>query len=402
MSVVEPGSPGASLIQRVQDILLRPKPTWDQIDAEPATIADLYKSYVVPLAAIPAVCTAIGSSLLGTTVLGVTMKTPIVTAIVTGIVGFVLGLVMVYVTALIINFLAPNFGGTSNKVQAFKVVAYSNTATWVAGLFGLVPAAAPLILLAALYGLYLMYLGLPKLMKTVEDRAVPYIAVSVIVSFVIFLVVGGISASIAGATMGLGALGRMAGSEVSGKINTPGGSVDLGKLQAASKQLEAAAKQMESGKAADGSAVTPTDPEVLKAYLPASVAGFTRGEVSSGSGGVGGVDSSNVEAKYSRGEARLDLTITDLGAAGALGALAGAFNIRSSKEEGGKYEKIGRVDGRMTEESFDSNSKHGEYSVLAGDRFMIHAVGDNVSVDDLKAAVAAVNPERVEQLAKAG
>ena len=36
MSVVEPGSTGAGLIGRVKDILLRPGPTWDAIDAEPA------------------------------------------------------------------------------------------------------------------------------------------------------------------------------------------------------------------------------------------------------------------------------------------------------------------------------------------------------------------------------
>jgi len=82
--------------------------------------------------------------------------------------------------------------------------------------------------------------------------------------------------------------------------------------------------------------------------------------------------------------------------------MAGAFNVSSTKESNGHYEKMGKVDGRMTSESYDSGSKHGEYSVLAGDRFMIAAQGTNVSMDELKAAVAAVNPGRLEGLAKKG
>jgi hypothetical protein len=178
--------------------------------------------------------------------------------------------------------------------------------------------------------------------------------------------------------------------------------MDLGKLEAATKQMEAAAKQMESGAGPDGRTVVATDPELLKAYLPAGISGFARGDVSSGSGGVGGMQGSNAEAEYTRGDARMKLTITDLGAAGAFGAMANAFNVRSSKETADGYEKVGKVDGRMTTESFNKTSKHGEYSVLAGDRFMIQAEGDNVTMDELKAAVGAVDPRRVETLAKNG
>ena len=54
MSVVEPGAAGSGLVARVKSILLQPKPTWEVIDGEPSTISSIYKSYVIPLAAIPA------------------------------------------------------------------------------------------------------------------------------------------------------------------------------------------------------------------------------------------------------------------------------------------------------------------------------------------------------------
>ena len=38
MSSVEPGSTGASIVARAKELLLRPVPTWDVIQAEDATI----------------------------------------------------------------------------------------------------------------------------------------------------------------------------------------------------------------------------------------------------------------------------------------------------------------------------------------------------------------------------
>ena len=53
--------------------------------------------------------------------------------------AFLLSLVMVFVLALIVNALAPTFGGTKNQVQALKLVAYGCTAGFLGGIFGLIP-----------------------------------------------------------------------------------------------------------------------------------------------------------------------------------------------------------------------------------------------------------------------
>ena len=60
MSAVEPGSATSGLVERVKSILLRPAPTWDVIDVEPATTSGLFKNYAMILAAIPAICGLIG------------------------------------------------------------------------------------------------------------------------------------------------------------------------------------------------------------------------------------------------------------------------------------------------------------------------------------------------------
>lgn len=391
MSVVEPGSTGANLVERVKAILLQPKATWEVIDAEPATIAGIYRSYAIPLAAIPAVCGLIGALVFGYGFLGVTYRPNPIAAIVQALVQYGLSLGFLYVMALIIDGLAPNFGGTKDQVQAFKVAAYSWTAGWIGGIFYLLPALAPLSILAGLYGLYLLYLGLPKLMKVAEDKAVAYIALVIVVAVVIGIVIGAVVGGVS--HMGRPSLMGDAG-HVSGTIKTPTGSLDVAKLEAASKQLAEAQSQAQSGK------VKLTDPEVLKAYLPGAVAGYARTDVSSESSAAGGMGASNAEGTYQKGEASLRLGVTDMGATGAIAGLAGAFNVQGSKEANGRYEKVGKVNGRMTTESYDRGAKHGEYSVMVADRFMVHAEGDNVGIDELKAAVGSVDMGRLEGLAK--
>ena len=76
-------------------------------------------------------------------------------------------------------------------MQALKVAAYSSTAAWLAGIFILIPALGFLQILG-LYSLYLLYLGLPRLMKTPEDKALVYTAIVIVAAFVIFAVIGAV------------------------------------------------------------------------------------------------------------------------------------------------------------------------------------------------------------------
>lgn len=387
MSVVEPGSAGAGLVQRVKDILLKPAATWDVIDGERPTVGSLYTGYIMPLAAIPAIAQVIGMTVFGAGAFGIVVKWSPVTAVVQGLLMYVLSLAMVYVLALIIDGLAPSFGGTKDQNQALKVAAYSYTAGWVAGVFSIFPALS-ILGLVGLYSLFLLYVGLPKLMKAPQDKALPYTGVVILVAIVIGIVVMMVLGSVATLT-GAGR-GVMDGAQVSGTMKLPGGegSVDLGKLQAAAKAIE------------NSEAVTATDPDSLKAYLPASVAGFTRTEVSASSASAAGIEGSQAEAQYTRGESNLKLQVTDIGQAGALASIAGAVNMKSSKETATGYEKTGVVDGRMTQESYDRQAKSGEYSVLVGERFMVEASGNGVTMDELKAAVEAVGISRLEAAAK--
>jgi hypothetical protein len=101
----------------------------------------------------------------------------------------VLTLVAVYVLSIIIDKLAPTFSGTPSQIQALKVATYSYTASWVAGIFLLVPALSFLSILGV-YSLYLLYLGLPVLMKSPADKALNYTVVVIIAAIVLFMAIG--------------------------------------------------------------------------------------------------------------------------------------------------------------------------------------------------------------------
>ena len=179
-----------ALADRVKNILLTPKTEWPVIDAEPTTVADLYKGYIMPLAAIGPIAQAVGWTVFGLRVpfLG-TYRMPIGTALVSALVTYLLTLVAVYVLAIIIDKLAPTFNGTPSQIQALKVAAYSSTASWVAGIFQLIPALSMLSILGV-YSLYLLYLGLPVLMKTPPEKALSYTVVVILAAIVLFMVIG--------------------------------------------------------------------------------------------------------------------------------------------------------------------------------------------------------------------
>ena len=187
------------LATRVKNILVTPKTEWQRIDAEPATIAGIYRSYVFILAAIPPLATLIGSLLFGYSAFGITYRPPVATAIAAAAISFALSLAAVYVMALIIEALAPTFGGTRDRVQAFKVAAYSSTPGWVAGILMIVPTLGMIAGLLGLYGLYLLYLGLPTLMKSPPEKSVGYIAAAIVAAILVYIVVGAVAGALLGA-----------------------------------------------------------------------------------------------------------------------------------------------------------------------------------------------------------
>ncbi len=183
-----------ALVNRVKNILLAPKTEWPAIAAEPATVQSIYSGYVLILAALGPLALLVRAGVFGVLV---------------PIASYAIGLVVTYVLALVVDALAPTFGGEKDFIASLKVTAYSYTAAWVGAIFQIVPVVGGIIGLAAIaYAFYTFYLGVPVLKKCPPEKAVAYTIVVVLCGLLIGFLLGGVlmSALMGGGMMGLGAM----------------------------------------------------------------------------------------------------------------------------------------------------------------------------------------------------
>jgi hypothetical protein len=159
------------LLSRAYGLLREPKKEWEQIRAEETTIPNILLGYVAPLAAIPPICDLIGSSLFNQ-MLAVEPGAALIRAVVT----WVVSIGLVFFLGVLVNVLADNFDGDRNDLAAQKIAAYSLTPAFLSGVFSLWPPLWWVSLFALAAMVYIMYRGLPILMKSPPDRALSYAA----------------------------------------------------------------------------------------------------------------------------------------------------------------------------------------------------------------------------------
>ncbi len=177
------------LVARAKNIIISPAKEWEVIKAEPMSTAQMFTQYVMILAAIPAVAGFIGRSIIGQSFLGVSTRTPIGPGLVWAILFYIFSIIGVYILGVIIDLLAPSFGSPKNMNASLKVAVFSMTASWLAGIFSLVPALFILGLLG-LYSFYLLYTGMRSLKEVPPDKLIGYYVVTLIMAIIVYVVIG--------------------------------------------------------------------------------------------------------------------------------------------------------------------------------------------------------------------
>lgn len=423
---------GNALVSRVKNILLTPKTEWPVIRAEPASVGGLYTGWLCLLAAIPAIAGFVSMSIIGFGGFGVSMRLPIGAGLTHMVVGYLMYLGMAYLLALIVNALAPTFGGRKDFLSALKVVAYGVTAAWLGGVLTLLPLGTLLSLLAALYSIYLLYLGLPVLMDSPPSKAVAYTAVVVICGFLMGLVVGMTTAALVRGPAMAG-LGHVDGKAAEIAIQTPKGEVRINeqkmeqfrermeaasrKFEEANRKTEAAAKTgstdaaqtgadiaaaakgaAEIAAAAIGSAGgrTPMAAQDLKAMLPESVAGLTRESIEAEANAAAGIGLANAKAEYRSGDRRLTLAINDTGGLAGLAGMAAAMNVSVDKDTQNGTERVYKQGNRTIRESTQKSSRRVEYTVMLPNGIIVEADGQGLDLAGLKSAVEGLPLAKLE------
>ncbi|MBL8297225.1 MAG: YIP1 family protein [Rhodanobacteraceae bacterium] len=177
------------LIERVKNVLLSPKTEWPVIAQEHTDVATLYTGYAMILAAIPAVFGFLGSVVFAPGSIGILF--------VVMILQYAIAIGLTFALALIVDALAPTFGAQKSTIQAHKTVVYASTASWVAGVFLLIPFLGWIIALAgSIYSLVQLYLALPCTMKSPPEKTGGYFAVVLVIAIVLSFVTGFIISAI--------------------------------------------------------------------------------------------------------------------------------------------------------------------------------------------------------------
>ena len=443
------------IIERIKNILLAPKTEWPVIASESTSIGQLYTGYVIPLTGLSALMTFVRMSVIGVTIpFGGTFRMSLVSGLTAALVSFGFGLLGFYLVGLIINALAPTFAGVRDQRQAMKTAAYAFTPAFVGSLLTVLGGLGTLLqLIAAIYGIYLLHLGLPVLMKSAQEKAAGYTAAVVGCMILLGIVLGIINAM----TGGLGGYNRFAsaamtqeqrqqqaaatvGNVIGGLLGTDqkgkdGLSAAINNLAQAGKQMEqqqgaAAAPAAPAAATAGGDSaaagqnaaaatagmltalggamsgnrhVDPVDFHTLKDMLPGQLPGMQRSDAQGNSQQALGVKGTSASANYQgqSGEHAV-IKISDMSGVSGLLDLASSIGQNASSESDSGYEKDATVGGRTVHEKYDNKSKHAELSVIVAKRFVVDLTGDGMDMGMLEQDISAVDFGRLESMKDAG
>lgn len=404
------------IVDRVKNILLTPKAEWPVIEAETTPPAQLVTGYVLPLAGLAAIASFIGMVVVGYSMPFVgTYRMSVGWGLGLAIWHVIAAVIAVFVLSFIIDALAPTFGAQKNRDQALKVAVYSYTPAWVAGIFMILPALGILALLGALYGIYLLYLGLPRLMKNPEEKSAGYTAVTVIAAIVVGIIISVIGGLVASpAMMGAARTGALPGSpSVRVDPQSPLGKLeDFGKkMEEAGKKMEAAEKsgdpqkQMEAALGALGTAmsggkgVEPLQLDQIKPFVPEKFAGLPRTSARSERGGMAGFTTAKAEGTYGDDSGkRVSLEVVDTGGVAGLMGLATWIGVTGERETDDSIERTKREGNRVVHEEVSKRGGNNKYAVVLADRFIVSASGTGVDINTLKSGVASLDIGKLEAM----
>jgi hypothetical protein len=411
---------------------MRPNAEWPVVAAEPATPASIFTGYVVPLGAIAPIASFIGFSVVGVGIPFVgTYRVGFVAGLTNALISYAFALLGVVVLAAIVNVLAPSFGAQKSWPGALKVSAYSLTPSFLAGIFLIFPPLGILGILAGLYAIVLIFLGLPIVMGAPKEKAQIY-GVSVIgCAIVLGAVFGAVSAAVrVGSYAAVGAFGdaspgsadtaaqavaaSILGSALGGSAaNREAAQREVGAVASAAAQADAANKTGDPAAQAaagigvlkalvtGGKSVAVVPRAELQTLLPSQFGDMQRADAQSESGTFAGIKGSKALVRFQGAGSAVQIEVSDFGNVGGIAALADAAANLAESEDNEGYEKTVDVAGQKVHESWKNATKHSELLSLVDSRFAVAVTGDGVDMDAALKALQTIDLGKLRSMAAA-
>jgi hypothetical protein len=183
-------------------MLLAPRVEWTLIARDTPSTTRVYATFVLPLAILASLVALIRVSYVGTSdALGMLVRATLRSGFLTAALVLVCSVLGIIVVALVIDALAPFFGGVRNRRLAAATAAYSSAPIWIATVFVPFPNLWPaLYALAVAWHTYLLFLGLRVLMRASRDRVLGYATTVALCAILLEIVFTMVCFALGGAT----------------------------------------------------------------------------------------------------------------------------------------------------------------------------------------------------------
>ncbi|MDH2431554.1 membrane protein [Pokkaliibacter plantistimulans] len=160
--------------QHMFGLIYHPKQEWDSIREEKYTLGYLYKHHILWLAAIPALSLFIGTTQMGWSIAGTNyVKLTVLSAIPIAAAFYIALMVGVGLMAWGVFWMEKTYGADASFDRCMVLTTFTATPLFMAGLAGLLPILwfdVFVVLGAVSYTVYLLYVGVPIVMRIPEER----------------------------------------------------------------------------------------------------------------------------------------------------------------------------------------------------------------------------------------
>jgi hypothetical protein len=173
---------------RIKLIITNPNSEWEKIYNEPNDQTEIITKYAIPLIALGAITTFIGKAAMEVY--------SVYEGFMLAITYFISTLAGIYISAIVISELAPNFETKKDYSASLKLIVYSATASLAAAVVASLHPGLSFIGLFGLYSVYLFWIGLPIILGTPEDKKIGFVLISALVILAITFIINFILQSI--------------------------------------------------------------------------------------------------------------------------------------------------------------------------------------------------------------
>ena len=196
------------VFKHVWGLMAQPKDEWKSIRDERCTIGKCYCSHVLLLAALPAIAYFIGTSQVGWVIGTKSVRLSTESALYIAALTYLTMLVGVFAMGKAIHWMSQTYGAKQNLPQSIALAAYTATPLFLTGIMLIYPILwlnLLIGLMALAYTIYLLYIGVPIMMKISQERGFLFASavmgvglvmlVAVLAATVVLWDMGGLAAS---------------------------------------------------------------------------------------------------------------------------------------------------------------------------------------------------------------